>query len=94
MVEKILDKASYSIVRTNPKLTGNVKVISNGSDIYLESFSANRELSSSRFKAFKVSGKSTYDKDVFRFFQLGETPKDIVYQVFQEFRNACAYLVK
>ena len=87
MVEKILDKASYSIVRTNPKLTGNVKVISNGSDIYLESFSANRELSSSRFKAFKVSGKSTYDKDVFRFFQLGETPKDIVYQVFQEFRD-------
>ena len=71
MVEKILDKASYSIVRTNPKLTGNVKVVSNGSDIYLESFSANRELSSARFKAFKVSGNATYDKDVFRFFQLG-----------------------
>jgi len=87
MVEKILDKASYSIVRTNPKLTGNVKVVSNGSDIFLESFSANRELSSSRFKAFKVSGNSTYDKDVFRFFQLGQTPKDIAYDVFQEFRD-------
>jgi len=87
MVEKILDKASYSIVRTNPKLTGNVKVVSNGSDIYLESFSANRELSSARFKAFKVSGTSTYDKDVFRFFQLGQTPKDIAYDVFQEFRD-------
>ena len=44
MVEKILDKASYSIVRTNPKLTGNVKVVSDGADIYLESFSANTEI--------------------------------------------------
>ena len=65
MVEKILDKASYSIVRTNPKLTGNVKVVSDGADIYLESFSANTELSNSRFKAFRVSGESTYDQDVF-----------------------------
>ena len=87
MVEKLLDKASYSIVRTNPKLTGNVKVTSNGSDIYLESFSANNELSSARFKAFKVSGDSTYDKDVFKFFQRGQTPTDIVYEVFQEFQD-------
>ena len=87
MVEKILDKASYSIVRTNPKLTGNVKVVSDGADIYLESFSANTELSNSRFKAFRVSGESTYDQDVFKFFQSGNTPKDIVYDVFQEFRD-------
>ena len=87
MVEKILDKASYSIVRTNPKLTGNVKVVSDGADIYLESFSANTELSNARFKAFRVSGESTYDKDVFKFFQSGKTPKDIVYDVFQEFRD-------
>ena len=37
MAEKLLDKASYSLVRTNPKLTGNVKVVSDGTDIYLES---------------------------------------------------------
>ena len=38
MAEQLLDKASYSIIRTNPKLTGNVKVVSDGTDIYLESF--------------------------------------------------------
>ena len=62
MSKNLFDKASYSIVRTNPKLTGNVKLISDGTDLYLESFSANTELSSSAFKAFKISGKDTYDR--------------------------------
>ena len=68
MAQNLLDKASYSVVRTNPKLTGNVKVVSDGTDIYLESFSANTRLSSQRYKAFKVDGSNTYDQDVFRFF--------------------------
>ena len=68
MAQQLLDKASYSLVRTNPKLTGNVKIVSDGTDIYLESFSANTALSGQRYKAFKVDGTSTYDRDVFRFF--------------------------
>ena len=85
MAEKLLDKASYSIVRTNPKLTGNVKVVSDGTDIYLESFSANTELASQKFKAFKVDGTSTYDQDVFRFFDSGKFPIEAAYEIFQEY---------
>ena len=87
MAEKLFDKASYSIVRTNPKLTGNVKLISNDKDLYLESFSANTELASSTFKAFKISGKDTYDRDVWRFFQSGKFPVNLAYEVFQEYRD-------
>ena len=87
MAEKLLDKASYSIIRTNPKLTGNVKVVSDGTDIYLESFSANTRLSSQRYKAFKVDGTSTYDQDVFRFFNSGKFPVDSAYEVFQEYED-------
>tara|TARA_Y100000389_G_scaffold142024_1_gene139968 strand:+ start:6132 stop:10736 length:4605 start_codon:yes stop_codon:yes gene_type:complete len=87
MAEKLLDKASYGIIRTNPKLTGNVKIVSNGDNIYLESFSANTQLASSTFKAFKVSGDDTYDRDVFKFFQGGKFPKDLAYEVFQEFQD-------
>jgi hypothetical protein len=87
MAEPILDKASYSLVRTNPKLTGNVKLVTNGNDLYLESFSANTELSSSSFKAFKVDGSLTYDQDVFNFFKKGKFPIDLAYEVFQEFRD-------
>mgnify|MGYP003146957480 CR=1 FL=1 len=87
MAEKLLDKASYSIIRTNPKLTANVKVVSDGTDIYLESFSANTRLSSQKYKAFKVDGTSTYDQDVFRFFNSGKFPIDQAYEVFQEYED-------
>ena len=87
MAEKLLDQASYSLIRTNPKLTGNVKVVSDGTDIYLESFSANTRLSSQKYKAFRVDGTSTYDQDVFRFFNEGKFPKEAAYEVFQEFED-------
>ena len=87
MAERLLDKASYGLVRTNPKLTTNIKVVTNGDDIYLESFSANTELSSSRFKAFKVDAGSTYDRDLYRFYQNGSFPTDIAYQVYQQFQD-------
>jgi len=87
MVEKLLDKTSYSLVRTNPKLTCNVKIISNGKDIYLESFSANNRLASSTFKAFKVDENSTYDKDIYNFFKQGTFPIDLAYDVFKEFSD-------
>ena len=87
MSKNLFDKASYSITRTNPKLTGNVKLISNGTDLYLESFSANTELSSSSFKAFKISGKDTYDRDVWKFFQSGRFPANLGYEVFQEYQD-------
>ena len=87
MAERLFDKASYSILRTNPKLTGNVKLISNGEDLYLESFSANTALSAASFKEFKISGKDTYDRDVFRFFQGGKFPAKLAYEVFQEFQD-------
>jgi hypothetical protein len=87
MAEPLFDKASYSLVRTNPKLTGNVKLVSNGNDLYLESFSANTQLASSSFKAFKIDGTSTYDKDVFKFFKNGSFPTELAYEVFQEFRD-------
>ena len=87
MAEKLLDKASYSVVRTNPKLTGNVKVVSDGIDIYLESFSANTRLASQKFKAFKVNSASTYDQDVFRFFDHGKFPIESAYEIFQEYED-------
>ena len=87
MAENLFDKASYSIARTNPKLTGNVKLVSDGNNLYLESFSANTELSSSTFKAFKISGKDTYDRDVWKFFQGGKFPAELAYEVFQEYQD-------
>lgn len=87
MSESLLDKASHSLLRTNPKLTTNIKIVSNGEKIYLESFNANSQLSSSKFKSFKVDSSSTYDKDLHRFYQNGQLPTPIAYDVFQQFSN-------
>ena len=74
-----IDYTSYSLMRTNPKLSGNIKLVTNQDDIWLESFNANETLSGSSFKAFKVDGKSTYDRDVHTFLKKGTVPNQIIF---------------
>jgi hypothetical protein len=77
---KILENSSFGILRTNPKITGNVKVVVDSSDnIFIESIDANSELSKSKYKAYKTSSSSGYQYDVAKVF--GNTPSDIFYDV-------------
>ena len=86
MAEQLLNEASYGLVRTNPKLTANVKlVVDSNNNLYLDSFSANTTLSKSKFKAFKIDKDSSYEKDVFNFFQAGTLPKNLAFEAFQRF---------
>jgi hypothetical protein len=80
MADAILDNASFQLIRTNPKLTTNIKVIVNSSGkIFLESFNANEVLSSSLYKAVPVDPTSSYDKDLANFYSARNTPKEIAY---------------
>lgn len=82
----LLSNTSFGVIRTNPKLTTNVKLLYNGKNLYLESFNANAQLSNSAYKNFKISGKGLYDHDVYRFYNAGvNTPAEIAYDVFEEF---------
>ena len=66
MSKPILQKTSFGIIRTNPKLTSNVKLIADSNDLlYLESFDANRELSKSKYKGYKVSSNGDYYFDLY-----------------------------
>ena len=38
-------------------------------------------------KHLKVDGTSTYDQDVYRFFDFGKFPKESAYEIFQEYEN-------
>ncbi len=59
MIEK-----SFFIVRTNPSLTGNVKlVVSSDYNLYLESFNANQALRNERFKHYHIK-KEEFWKEV------------------------------
>jgi len=76
---------SFGILRTNPKLTGNVKItVDSSGQIWLNSIAANDVLSDSRFKKVPVSIKSNYVIDVYNFFDKGTTPPEVVYDVHQD----------
>ena len=54
---------SFQLIRTNPKLTSNVKVVVDKEQhIYLESFNSNKQLSDNKYKHFRVS-KDSYFED-------------------------------
>ena len=82
----LLTNTSFGVLRTNPKLTTNVKLLYNGENLYLESFNANPQLANAAYKNFKISGRGMYDHDVYRFYNAGvSTPTEIAYDVFEEF---------
>jgi hypothetical protein len=78
-------KTSCGLLRTNPKLTGNVKItIDSNEQIWLNSIDALKELADSRFKRFPISSSSNYVSDIYKFFDNGQTPAEIVYALYQQ----------
>jgi hypothetical protein len=78
------DETSFGLIRTNPKLTGNVKItVDSNNNIWLNSIDAEKELADDRFKKFSISPDSSYTIDVKRFFDLGQTPSEIVFSLYQ-----------
>ena len=61
--------ASYMLLRTNPKFSGNVKIIiSNDNKIYLDTFKVSPILSNRKFRKQSVSGSSFLSGDIRRIF--------------------------
>ena len=88
MAKQILHKSSFCLIRTNPKLTSNVKLISDSKDrIYLESIDANEELSNSKYKGFRVNAKSRYAYDLYNFYGKGKMPLELAFQVYEDSDN-------
>ena len=59
------DNSSFMMLRTNPKLSGNIKlVIDSNNNMYLDTFKINGELSNKKYRKQKISGKSYYSNDV------------------------------
>jgi len=77
-------KNSYSLIKTNPKLTGNVKLVvdSNG-NIYLETIDADKQLSLNKYKAVRTNERRKYSSDVYELFNKGEMPASLVYKLAQ-----------
>lgn len=74
---------SYMLLRTNPKLTGNIKmIVDSNSNLYLESIDANDELSNAKYKKIKVSPRGSYAADLRKSFS--SLSPEILYQIAQK----------
>ena len=76
------DRSSFSLLKTNPKISGNVKLtVDSQGELTLNSFNANPQLSDSKYKRVVVSPDSQYQRDLHVFFK--DTPKEVIYQLYQ-----------
>ena len=80
----MINDYSFGVLRTNPKLTTNVKlVVSSDDSLYLNSIDGvNTTISSSQYKNVKVNPNSLYQFDLFKFWNSGKTGKEYTFDVF------------
>lgn len=80
---KLFDyNTSFLLTRTNPALSGNVKITLDSSGaVSLNSINANPTLSEERYKNYRVTGKNTFPNDLYKFFSNGSVSPDIVFDV-------------
>lgn len=84
------ENASYMLLRTNPSLTTNVKLMYNGEKLSLESFDVTGHLSDKKYKDYSVNKNSTYNIDVYNFYhqQAAELPKGLIYKPYKSTRES------
>jgi hypothetical protein len=71
---------SFQILRTNPSLTSNLRIVVNSNyNLYLESIPISKELSEYRYKHYSMNKESYYELMIGKFFK--DTPSDIIFKV-------------
>jgi hypothetical protein len=86
-----VDDLSFGLLRTNPKLTTNVKLVVNSAgSLYMDSISSNSSLSNTTFKNRPVDHTGKYSNDVASFYGL-KTPSAIKYETLRENSDLSVY---
>jgi hypothetical protein len=84
------EESSFALLRTNPKLTSNLKLVVDSSEhIYLSAFKANKVLSKVEYQKFEVSDTGIYANDVARFFK--GAPVDERFQTLRKHSDITPY---
>ena len=79
-VNNQIDDISFGVLRTNPKLTTNVKLVVNSmGSLYMDSMEANSALSNTSFKKVPINPAGAYSLDVSKFYN--ELPINLRYEI-------------
>lgn len=77
MLDSKIAQPFHALVKTNPKLSGNIKIVVDDDDLFIESIDSNAELSRSVFKAYKVNNDFNLMSNVKNFANLFTNKSDI-----------------
>ena len=84
------EESSFALLRTNPKLTSNLKLIVDSTEqMFLGAFKANKVLSKVEYQKFEVSDTGIYANDVARFFK--GTPVNERFQTLKKYSDITPY---
>ena len=84
------DKTTFALLRTNPKLTANVKLVANSNGgIFLSAFAASSVLSRAEYQKFEVSEQGSYSTDLAKFFKKCTTQD--AYQTLRKYSDINVY---
>ena len=86
---KITDRnVSFGLIRTNPKLTSNLKIsVDEDGDIWMNSIDANEQLSNQKYKRVPIDPNSNHEANVFKFYDNGKTPSKIAFSIGSSIRT-------
>lgn len=82
-----VDNMSRPILRTNPKLSTNVKLIVSDEEMYLESINASSLLASSNYKKYLIKESGSYAYDLAKFWRLNSTPLDLAFKTKRDYSD-------
>ena len=81
---KLDDGVSFALVRTNPKLTTNTKLMYNGKKMYMESYASSELLNRLSYKNVHVKPNGIFNKDIADFLTGSGSRAYDVYQNFSD----------
>lgn len=73
---------SFELLRTNPKLTSNLKLsVDSSGNLWFNSIEATPELAKNKYKAVPIGPDTNHEINIFKFYDNGKTPNKISFAV-------------
>ena len=82
-----VDFLSKPLLRTNPKLSSNIKLVVSDDNLFLESINADPKLAGSSYKKFRLKPDGSYSYDVSKFWNDNKTPSDLIFKVKRDYSD-------
>ena len=89
-IESPIENKSFALLRTNPRLTTNIKLIVDSNELmYFGAFKANKELAKVEFQKYPIKSTGSFATDIAKFYK--NIPNSLRYQVLKKYSDLSIY---